>query len=91
MAIRASSVDTIMTDTGIVVDNDFPSLAWTVPLDPEQRRKLGQLHWRWTIALNRAKSAPRTHYTELNKEQCEEVLKLLDLLLQAPVQEVQKS
>ena len=71
--------------TGMIVEHDFPPVALQQALTSEQVRKLGQLHWRWTIALNRAKSAPRTSYTELSKEQCEEVLKLLDIILKAPV------
>lgn len=69
----------------IHVEHDFPPIALEQPFTAEQHRKFGQLHWRWTIALNRAKNAPRTHYTELSKEQCEEVLKILDMLLKAPV------
>ena len=56
----------------IHVEHDFPPIALEQPFTAEQHRKFGQLHWRWTIALNRAKNAPRTHYTELSKEQCEE-------------------
>jgi hypothetical protein len=73
------------TDNGIIVLDDYPSVALQQPLSAEQARKLGQLQWRWTIAYNRAKAAPRTHYTELHKDQCEEVLKLLDIILKAPV------
>lgn len=66
-----------------IVHDDFPPMSLDEPLSAEQQRKLGQLHWKWTIALNRAKNAPRTHYTELNKEQCEEVLKLINLIMKA--------
>lgn len=65
------------------VHDDFPPMSLDEPLTAEQRRKLGQLHWKWTIALNRAKSAPRTHYTELNKEQCEEALRLINIIIKA--------
>jgi hypothetical protein len=67
------------------VHDDYPRVVLEEPLSVEQHRKLGQLHWKWTLAYNRAKAAPRTHFTELNKEQCEEVLKLLDILMKAPI------
>jgi hypothetical protein len=69
----------------IHVEDDFPPIALEKPFTAEQQQKLGQLHWKWTLAYNRAKSAPRTPYTELNKEQCEQMLKLLDMLLKAPI------
>ena len=72
-------------DDKIVVHDDYPAVMLEQPLTEEQKRKLGQLKWRWTIALNRAKSAPRTHFAELNKQQCEEVLALLDRILNASV------
>ena len=70
---------------GIEVEDDFPRVALEQPINADQMRKLGQLHWRWTLAYNRAKCAPRTHFTELHKDQCEEVLKLLDIIMKAPI------